>query len=220
MNIDRKKGKENAVLVWGGSCTYFIPTLLNLHLTLPSASVGLYTIQLAALHNFKIIATCSPRNFDLVKSSGATHVFDYSDPSVVSKISEAEPNFQYVFDTIGDKNSSGIASQAIRKEGGGLCTVRPGKANCENVTKQTKVTDVLVWTAFLKEHWYGDFHWPPHKEDHELASELFEKLPELLESGKVRPNPTRIKKGLDAVAEGFQEYRDGKISAYKIVYEL
>jgi len=53
-----------------------------------------------------------------------------------------------------------------------------------------------------------------------LVSELFENLPEWLENGKVLPNPQSIKRGLDAVAAGFQEYREGKISAYKIVYEL
>jgi hypothetical protein len=71
-----------------------------------------------------------------------------------------EPNLQYVFDTIGNKDSSALASKAISQEGGGLCTVRPGKANTESVTKQTKVTDVLVWTAFLKEHQYKEFRWP------------------------------------------------------------
>jgi hypothetical protein len=45
-------------------------------------------------------------------------------------------------------------------------------------------------------------------------------MPSWLEEGKIEPNPISVKKGLDAVQEGFQEYRDGKISAYKIVYEV
>lgn len=36
----------------------------------------------------------------------------------------------------------------------------------------------------------------------------------------VKPNAQKVKQGLGAVKEGFQEYRDGKISAYKIVYEI
>lgn len=91
---------------------------------------------------------------------GANHVFDYRDPDVVKKIKAVAPDLEYVFDTIGNDTSSVMGSQAIRESGGVLCTVRPGKAFCENVTKQTKVTDVLVWTAFLKEHRYGDFYWP------------------------------------------------------------
>jgi hypothetical protein len=80
---------------------------------------------------------------------------------VVESIKAAtNSSLKYVFDTIGNDSSSVTASQAISEQGGGLCTVRPGKAFTENVTKQTKVTDVLVWTAFLKEHRYKDFYWP------------------------------------------------------------
>lgn len=201
LNIDRSK--PTTILVWGGS-----------------SSVGLYTIQLARTQNLKVITTCSPRNFLLVKSVGAHHVFDYSSPDVISQIKEVEPNILYVFDTIGNTDSSVTASQAISEEGGTLCTVRPGKANTEKCTPRTKVTDVLVWTAFLKDHAYGDFKWPANKDDHELATELFEKLPEWLQNGTVKPNKPSVKKGLESVSEGFQEHRDGKISAYKIVYEI
>lgn len=201
LNIPRNN--PSTILVWGGS-----------------SSVGLYTIQLARAQNLNVITTCSPRNFELVKSVGAQHVFDYSDANVVDKIKQAEPDLQHVFDTIGNESSSALASKAIRQQGGGLCTVRPGKANTEKCTGHTKVTDVLVWTAFLKDHAYGDFKWPASRDDHELAAELFEKLPEWLEKGVVKPNSQSVKKGLDKVGEGFQEYRDGKISAYKIVYEV
>jgi NADPH:quinone reductase-like Zn-dependent oxidoreductase len=136
-------------------------TLITLtKLTLRLASVGLYTIQIAAIYGFKVITTCSPKNFDLVKSSGATHVFDYSDSDVANKILEAEPELHYVFDTIGNEKSSVTASQAISTEGGGLCTVRPDKAFTENATRQTTATAVLVWTAFMKEQRYGDIVWP------------------------------------------------------------
>ena len=59
-----------------------------------------------------------------------------------------------------------------------------------------------------------------HKQDHELSSELFDELPLWLKHGKLQPNKPKVLHGLDAVPEGFQEYRDGVISAYKIVYEL
>lgn len=58
------------------------------------------------------------------------------------------------------------------------------------------------------------------KEDHELSAELFEKMPSWLEKGILKPSHPKLLKGLDAVPEGFQEYRDGRISAYKIVYAV
>lgn len=125
-----------------------------------AASVGNYAIQLAALEGLEIITTCSARHADFVQSLGANHVFDYGDEKVVDKIKEAAPHLKYVFDTIGDKSTSATASQALNQSGGHLCTVRPGKSNTEGVTEWTTVSDVLVWTAFLKEHRYGTFYWP------------------------------------------------------------
>lgn len=60
-----------------------------------------------------------------------------------------------------ESNGRGRTSMAVgvadpRQE----CTVRPGKANTEEVAKGIKITDVLVWTAFMQEHRYGKFHWP------------------------------------------------------------
>lgn len=107
-----------------------------------------------------IVTTCSPKHFDLVKRLGAKHVFNYRDEDIVAKIKNAAPNLKYVFDTIGNETSSTTASQAVVESGGALCTVRPGKSFTENVTKQTKTTDVLVWTAFLKDHKLGDSVWP------------------------------------------------------------
>lgn len=47
------------------------------------------------------------------------------------------------------------------KKGGVICTVRPGKANTDDVPKNVEVTDVLVFTAFLKPHTYKEvYHWP------------------------------------------------------------
>lgn len=124
------------------------------------ASVGLYAIQLAALSGLEVVTTCSPKHADLVCSYGAKHVFDYKDQKVVEKIQTVALSLRHASDTIGNPNSSLTASRALQGGAGGLCTVRPGKANTENVTAGTYVTDVLVWTAFLKDHSYGKFKWP------------------------------------------------------------
>jgi NADPH:quinone reductase-like Zn-dependent oxidoreductase len=96
----------------------------------------------------------------LVKALGAKYAFDYRADDVVESITSVATDLAYVFDTIGAGQSSAIASQAVRERGGVLCTVRPGKGNTDKVTSRTRVTDVLVWTAFLKDHRYGDFFWP------------------------------------------------------------
>ncbi|KAF4897540.1 Zinc-type alcohol dehydrogenase-like protein [Colletotrichum viniferum] len=185
--MPRVSGEKASVLIWGGS-----------------SSVGLYAIQITALHGFEVVITCSARHFDLVKRLGATHAFDYHDDDVIDLIKKAVPGIKYVFDTIGNETSSGLASRAIDENGGGLCIVRPGKANIDGVIKQTKVSDVFVFTAFLKEHRYGKFHWPVYEADYNLGTEFFEKLSGWVEEGKIRPSePNVIPGGLDGVMKGF-----------------
>ncbi|KAL4998632.1 putative zinc-binding dehydrogenase family oxidoreductase [Aspergillus recurvatus] len=141
--LDRSQARGSSVLVWGGS-----------------SSVGLYAIQLASRYGFEVVTTCSPKHADLVRSYGAKHVFDYKDEKTVEKIKSAAPSLMQAFDTIGSKSSSTAASKSFSAGPGTLCTVRPGKANTEDVVQGTRVTDVLVWTAFLKDHTYGEFRWP------------------------------------------------------------
>lgn len=57
------------VLIWGGSST-----------------VGSNAIQLAKGAGYKVVTTCSPRNFDYVQSLGADKVFDYNSPSVTEDV--------------------------------------------------------------------------------------------------------------------------------------
>lgn len=122
--------------------------------------MGQYAIQIASNCGLDVLTTCSPKHADLVRSHGAKHVFDYKDQQVVEKIQQAAPNLKHVFDTIGNPSSSPTGSRAVRGEAANLCTVRPGKAYTENVAPGTRVTDVLVWKAFLKDHTYGEFKWP------------------------------------------------------------
>ncbi|KAI8667066.1 PKS-ER domain-containing protein [Fusarium sp. Ph1] len=201
--IDRTAGSDVQLLIWAGS-----------------TSVGLYAVQIAALFGFQVATVCSPRHFPLLHSHGAKYIFDYKDPDVIQKIRKALPDIKYIFDTIGTQSSSVRASRAMGDSGGVLCTVRPGKEFTEKVTARTKVTSVLVFTSFLKNHQMGANLFPASEEDHQLASEFYEELPGLLSENKIRPNTPWVINGFNGIPEGFQAYRDGKISGYKVVYNL
>ncbi|KAK9470918.1 chaperonin 10-like protein [Dipodascopsis tothii] len=53
------------LLIWGGA-----------------SSVGCCAIQLAVSSGYEVITVASPKNFELLKSIGATDVFDYNSPTV------------------------------------------------------------------------------------------------------------------------------------------
>ena len=85
----RQKGEK--ILIWGAS-----------------TAVGHHAVQLAALSGLEVYATASPAAHADIKALGATHVFDYKDADVASKIKEAagEKGITYGLDTVCEKGSS------------------------------------------------------------------------------------------------------------------
>jgi NADPH:quinone reductase-like Zn-dependent oxidoreductase len=66
------KPTGKTLLIWGGS-----------------TSVGLNAIQLAVAAGYEVFATASPKNFAYLKSLGASRVFDYNSPTVISDLKAA-----------------------------------------------------------------------------------------------------------------------------------
>jgi NADPH:quinone reductase-like Zn-dependent oxidoreductase len=154
-----------------------------------------------------------------VRSYGADHFFDYSDPEVITKIKAITPDLQYAFDTIGNPTNSTTAAECIAGKGR-LCTVRPGKMYTEGVKKEIEVSDVMVWTGLGMEVRYGEAFWPVSQEDQYLTAQLFRNIPEWYGEGRFRGNRTKVLKGLESVERGFQMFRDAEISGFKVVYAI
>ncbi|KAF2812014.1 GroES-like protein [Mytilinidion resinicola] len=202
LGIDRTAADQIQLLIWGGS-----------------TSVGQYTIQIARHFGFQFATTC--RNKESVEALGATHVYDYRSPTVIEDIKKALPAITYVLDCVGNETSSAQASSAVCDGGGVLCTIQPMKTNTQNVEKNVKVTDVVVFTAFFDDLVLGPFKIPKREDDRDLATELYGHLPDMLSSGIIKPNPVRVVEGgLKGVINGFQLYRDNAISGQKLVYNI
>ena len=93
----------------------------------PSAAVGQSAIRLAALAGYKVVTTASPRNFDLVKSLGASAAFDYRATDVVSQIKAATgDSLKKALDAAGSgKDSQGNTAEALGPSGGKVVLVSP-----------------------------------------------------------------------------------------------
>ncbi|PWN18414.1 NAD(P)-binding protein [Microstroma glucosiphilum] len=194
-------GKKTPVLIWGGS-----------------SSVGSYAIQLAALRGLQVYTTASPAHHERLRSLGAHEVLDYRSQDVPALLKERGVSIKHAFDCIGSTPTSQACSQVVGD--GTICTVRPGLGGTEKCLKETRKTDVLVWTVFLTDHAYGPLKWPASEEDHSLGVQLFENIPQWLKEGKLVPNQVKLLQGLESVKEGFQMHRDGKLSGEKIVYAI
>jgi NADPH:quinone reductase-like Zn-dependent oxidoreductase len=196
------KGYREWLLIYGGSTT-----------------AGCLGIQFAKLAGYRVIATCSPRNNDLVKSRGADEIFDYNDPECASKINKLTENkLRYAWDTIGE---SKFCNEALSS----------GSPNChygcilfddEKVLREgVKCTETLMYTMFGEDFQkYGD-DWPASKEDYEFAKMWMGLTEKLVAEGKIKPHPKKVVSGgLEAIPKGMESLKAEKVRGEKLVYPL
>jgi NADPH:quinone reductase-like Zn-dependent oxidoreductase len=106
------------ILIWGGS-----------------SSVGCSLIQLAVAAGLEVVTTASTANHDLMKSLGASHVFDYHDSDVSEKLFEVLRDGDLVVDAISTKETQTTCGEILGRLGGGTLPVMQPQAGTfpENV---------------------------------------------------------------------------------------
>ncbi|KAK1912401.1 hypothetical protein P3342_010002 [Pyrenophora teres f. teres] len=116
---------KKTVLIWGGS-----------------SSVGLAAIQLAVTSGLRVIAACSPANFELVKSVGAEEVFYYRSASaasdVVVSLQQPDTEFAGVYDAISESSSFSMVKFIL-----------------ETLQSKVHIAVVLPCAADMASEWYN-----------------------------------------------------------------
>ncbi|KAJ3191078.1 hypothetical protein HK101_008101 [Irineochytrium annulatum] len=189
-----------------------------------STSTSLYAIQIASrILNLTVITTSSPANFDLLKSLGASHTFDYKDPDVVRKIKEASGDkLTHAYDGISEHGSVLAIEAALGPSGGVICSLLGVPP--EGTLKRgdvVRVDPTLAYTSFGREMDVFGSHFDAIPEDYAHASDFYRRLEAYLEEGKIVPNKVRlVEGGLEGVQKGFEIMKSGKLSAEKIVFKI
>jgi len=204
-----------SILVWGGS-----------------GSVGGNAVQLAAASGVQVVATCSKRNFDYVKSLGATHVVDYNDSSVVDEIVKAlqGTKFAGAYNSIADEKTYKACGAVAEKLGGGIVTGTLPVPEGVDLGKGVKAKD-------------GKFPHPQRSietpdetmadyclvfavsialQEPDVGNAIYRDfLPTALKSGqfKAKPDPMVTGHGLEKIQDGFAAQKKG-VSAAKVVVTL
>ncbi|KAH8105282.1 GroES-like protein [Cristinia sonorae] len=169
-----------------------------------SSGMGQAAIQFARLSGFDpIIVTVSPRNNDYVKSLGATHTIDRSEPlsalsATVSSITK-EP-LKIAFDTLGQSDTQNAAYTALAP-GGTLITSASS----------------YIWKSQGKEvvEPYGILHAPSHRA---FGVGLLKSVTAWLESGEYKPNRVEyIPGGLAGIPNALDRMRRGQVSASRLI---
>jgi NADPH:quinone reductase-like Zn-dependent oxidoreductase len=202
------------VLIWGGS-----------------TSVGCNAIQLAVAAGYDVLATASPRNFEMVKKLGANRVFDYRSTQVVQDIIKALDG-----QTLAGAMSIGPGSVNPCLDILGACRGDkvlaivtypvPKTPPTSLVTLQT-VLFFMLWTVqhFTKCKLDGirsKFVFGDTLANNEVGKAIYQDfLPAALAKGSFvpAPRPTVIKGGLEKMDAAFDMQKKG-VSAAKVVVPL
>ncbi|KAI0337936.1 GroES-like protein [Trametopsis cervina] len=200
----KKVKREEWIFVYGGS-----------------TSVGVYAVQLAHVAGYKVVSVASPHNHDLVKNKGADAVFDYKDPQVVEKIKAATKNSLHLaLDTISSAETQSLVVRSLADGPGKIIVLQKPEEEAIKLRSDVTIQHTLIYTALGKEFTLGTFY-PASNEDRAHIAQFLKKLPDLINAGVVRHNKIkRWQGGLEAIKDGLQFQREGKLSGQKIVYRV
>jgi len=166
-----------------------------------SSTVGSYAVQLGALNGFDVIATCSPHNFDWVKSLGAKYTLDYNDKNVAKNIKGITDDLQYVIDCVGSKTEP-IAETLSSKGNPKLASVLKPPSNLPSHCKTFQVWGAKPHDDPREAEWYHLF-WNKY-------------LP-LIEKGTFKPQRVEVLHGLEGIILGMKNDSEHKVSGKKQV---
>ena len=166
-----------------------------------------------------VIATCSPQNFELVKSLGADFVFDYKSDSCASDIRKAShDNLQHVFDCISSEASAKLSADSFGPQGGKYSSLNPiENFPRKDVTNALTIAYTAIGEAFTG--WGREI--PAVKADFEFGVQFARLTTELLAEGKLKTHPIEVRPGgLDGILDGLRDLEENKVSGSKLVYQI
>ncbi|KAK4946148.1 hypothetical protein LTR10_014659 [Elasticomyces elasticus] len=181
-----------------------------------STATGTIAIQFAKLSKLKVITTCSPKYFGMVKELGADLVYDYHDTKVGDKIhADTASKLKNVFDTVNVESSAVICADAIGPNGGMYCNL----LGLDCPRQDVKSSFFLGYGISAESYIFEGDEYEARPQDFAFASGFLELAERLWAEGKFKAHPQRVGPGglLGAIA-GMQQMREGKVSGEKLVY--
>lgn len=189
-----------------------------------STATGTTAIQLLRLSGLDPIVTCSPRNFDLVKSYGAVAVFDYRSPTCAADIRAATRNsLRYALDCITVPESIKLCYAAIGRAGGKYTALDP-YPDAIAKTRRAVIADWVLGPTMLGKEiaWPAPHGRPGSAEMRAFGKEWFGVVQGLMHEGKIRNHPLKVMDGagFGDVLRGMEVVKRGEVSGVKLVFEL
>lgn len=170
----------------------------------------------------RAITTCSPKNFDLVRSYGADLVFDYKSENCAKDIRAVTKNtLRYALDPFAEAKTVRLCQEAIGRTGGRYCALEQYQEHL--CVRKTIKNDLVMGGAIsgkgvqLPEP-YGI---PPRPEIGDWARTWYRVVETLIHEGKLRGCPVRVLSGrFQGILSGLKLLKDGSVSGEKLVISL
>lgn len=169
---------------------------------------------------FTTVATCSPKNFSLVKSYGADYVFDYADEKTAEAIRQVtNKQLEYAVDCITDKFSVACCYAAMARTGGRYVTLEMCSEDMKPKRRLIKQEFIFALDIFgehvqMKRGYERD----ANPELHRFAVEWYQVVQGLIQGGRLRAHPLEmLENGLGNIVQGIRLLRSGLISGKKLV---
>ncbi|KAI9696851.1 MAG: putative secondary metabolism biosynthetic enzyme [Bogoriella megaspora] len=166
------------------------------------------------------IATCSPRNFNLVKSYGAAHVFDHADGNTAEAIRQVtKKSLEYAVDCITDNFSVECCYAAMARTGGRCVTLEMCSDAMRPKRRSISQEMILALDIFGEpvklNHGYERNGSPALRE---FAVHWYKVFQGLINDGKLHAHPLHVlDSGFQNVVNGIRLLKTGSISGKKIV---
>jgi len=169
------------------------------------------------------ITTCSPSNFELVKSYGAVEAFDYHSADCIKDIKTYTRNsLKFVLDCVSEPETMEFCYQCIGRSGGKLTTLEPPPGYLNSRATTVKVDWVLGPALHGKPiGWPAPMEREADPELREFAKRWFTTVQELLDQNRLKAHPIKIMEGgLEGVMGGLDILTKKQISGQKLIYPL
>ncbi|KAK2873741.1 putative secondary metabolism biosynthetic enzyme [Arthroderma sp. PD_2] len=204
--LENPRPKPLVVLVYGGS-----------------SATGTLAIQMLKICGLRIITTCSPVNFDLVRSRGAEEVFDYHSTECIQDIRQYTRNsLSYVVDCISTTDSMTLCYAAMGRLGGRYAALEPHSKRVMKNRPTVKADWIFQPSLFGKKiAWEEPYAREEDPELRQFGREIYLRAQDLVQDGRLKPHPAAVKEGgIPAVVEGLEIIKTGALSGQKLVYRI
>ncbi|KAI9800046.1 MAG: hypothetical protein M1833_003575 [Piccolia ochrophora] len=183
-----------------------------------STAAGLFCVQMAKNAGYRVISTCSPHSFDLVKSYGADETFDYRSPSAIEDIKKSAPNISDAFDGISEGPSTDFCAKTLRDGGSVVTLLNRGKSKTPGVEYKLILAYTLLGHPFA---WFPPFgpKFPAKPSDREALARFYKLLPSLTTNMKAPPLKV-VPGGFEGLTDALDLLREKKVSGKKVVVDI